>query len=134
MPFKLTRQRCVLQGQPAHLMAMFSRSSRTRWKRRVNRRKLNSEPYKKWIRLQPCVACRSPGPNEAAHTHGSGAGTALKGNDRRCIPLCRMDHTDGDNAYHRIGETAFCELFGIDLEAVIESLQARYRRETGREP
>jgi len=61
------------------------------------------------IRKLPCICCGSPPPSEAHHikTRGSGG----KDDFFNLIPLCKLDHTMGENAWHRIGSITFLKRF-----------------------
>ncbi len=94
--------------------------------------------YAAWLRKQHCTACeRTPGGSsaraiEAAHTGGlkHGAGTALKSDWRRMIPLCKWCHTLSPVSYHTLGEERWLEYRPIDLPAVIERLRREYEEQS----
>lgn len=77
----------------------------------------------RFIRGLPCLVpgCRHTD-IQAAHIrmasrlHGKldDAGTGRKPDDKWALPLCRLHHTDGPEAQHRIGEQAFWLRHGID--------------------
>ena len=53
------------------------------------------EAYKTWVRLQPCIVCRTTPPSEAHHAGGHGLSQLPP--DSTCIPLCRQCHRDRHN-------------------------------------
>ncbi len=61
--------------------------------------------------------------SDAHHVRkGTFAGIARKPPATRTVPLCRALHEE----YHRIGYTAFCEKYDIDLEAQLRRINAEY--------
>jgi len=57
---------------------------------------IHDEPYKKWLKTQPCVKCRREkieGVLDIVPTH-QGGGMALKGDDTAAMPLCVYCHAD----------------------------------------
>ena len=52
------------------------------------------------VKALPCVICGAQGPNDAHHVQSGRYGTR-KASDWEVIPLCRKDHTEGPQAYHR---------------------------------
>ena len=90
--------------------------------------------YRAWIRRLPCSICGALWRVEAAHT-GSDGGMSMKSSDYSCIPLCRSCHTAGRGAYHQIGRRTFERTYGIDLQALVKSLNVRWAAEQrGGEP
>jgi len=92
--------------------------------RRDNR--IRSAAHLKWIRGFACAVrgCVQM-PIEAAHVRlGSNSGVGIKPDDSRTIPLC--GGLEGHHAeQHRIGERAFAEKYGLDLEALWQALWAK---------
>jgi hypothetical protein len=84
--------------------------------------------YRAWIRTLPCVACGSRWEIEAAHT-GSDGGMAQKASDYSCVPLCRICHTSGRNAYHRVGKEEFERRSGIDFARLVRALNIAHQAE-----
>ena len=73
--------------------------------------------YRKWIKGQPCVKCKST-MTEPHHTETGGMG--MKGSDYAAVPLCRSCHVWHDN----IGKKTFWR--GWDLEQIIKGYNDRY--------
>ena len=97
--------------------------------RRVERRgPPRDSSYRAWIRSLHCVACGSRWEIEAAHT-GSDGGMSQKASDFSCVPLCRICHTSGRNAYHRVGKEAFERTSGIDLARLVRALNIAHEAE-----
>jgi hypothetical protein len=84
-----------------------------------------SAKYRAWIRTFPCVACGFEYAIEAAHTGPHGL--SQKASDLTCIPLCRDHHRVGYDALDRIGPKRFAATFGIDVPALILSLNCSAR-------
>ena len=84
---------------------------------------MKDKRYLEWIRTQPCIVCFRPA--EAHHAGERGLGQKCP--DREAIPLCPGHHRrDGwPDSAHRLGKK-FWTYHGIDLDAVIRKLQARY--------
>ncbi len=75
-----------------------------------------SEDYLAFVRRLPCLACNRS-PSEAHHTKK--AGTGLKGDDTRAVPLCTEHHREHDN----LGRETFQKKYGLDFkEAIINCL------------
>lgn len=66
----------------------------------LEKRKRTHDPhYLAEIRKCPCLACGKEAPSEAHHIRSRGNGG---GDDWfNIMPLCRMCHTQGQNAWHR---------------------------------
>ena len=97
--------------------------------RRVERRGPPRDScYRAWVRTLPCAACGSRWQIEAAHT-GSEGGMSQKASDYSCVPLCRICHTVGRTAYHRIGKEAFERKWGIDFAEWVRALNIAYKAE-----
>lgn len=69
------------------------------------------------IRRLPCIVCRKPGPNDAAHIRSGSlfynkrrTGFGEKPDDKWTLPLCRADHDE----QHRGNELAFWRRHGIN--------------------
>src|ERR1700689_4938475 len=90
-------------------------------KRKIRRGPPRDPAYRAWIRTLPCTICGAAWRVEAAHT-GYDGGMAMKPSDYSCIPLCKNCHTAGRGAYHRIGRPTFERIFGVDLQAVVKTL------------
>lgn len=80
-----------------------------------------------YIRRLPCVACRAPAPNDAAHVRFGdaargkiNAGMQRKPDDRWTLPSCRADH----ERQHGMNERAYYEGLGVDALALCEALHA----------
>ena len=98
-------------------------------KSRPKKSEPGSSAYLKWVRSLPCVVCNGArGKSEAAHTLILGnAGTGKKSTCKSCIPLCCWDHTLRFDSYHGIRpESEWAELHGIDLPALVQSLNDLY--------
>jgi hypothetical protein len=101
---------------------------------------LKDPAYRKWITSLPCVVClfhpvsQSKGysfvvqttQSEAAHV--GDRGLSQKCSDRLTIPLCRRHHRIGPEAHHVLGKN-FWEHHGLDRDALITELNARYENE-----
>jgi hypothetical protein len=87
------------------------------------------ERYRAWVRSLPCAACGIEPAGEAAHT-GSDGGMQQKASDFSCIPLCRVCHTVGPYAYHRIGKKAFARRHALDIVTLTERLNASWQSRT----
>ena len=62
------------------------------------------------------------------HT-GSDGGMSQKASDFSCVPLCRICHTSGRNAYHRVRKEAFERRSGIDLARLVRALNIAHQAE-----
>lgn len=69
------------------------------------------------IRRLPCIVCRKPGPNDAAHIRSGSlfynkrrTGFGEKPDDKWTLPLCRADHDE----QHRGNELVFWRRHGIN--------------------
>lgn len=78
--------------------------------------------YLAWIRTQPCLVCRKPGPSDPAHLRSAAlrygkphTGLGEKPDDRWAVPLCRKHHEE----QHAFGsELAWWAAQGIEPFAV----------------
>ena len=74
--------------------------------------------HRAWVRGHACSACGSEAGIECAHVRtGTDGGTGLKPSDKWCISLCKSCHSD----QHRMGETTFEIMWGIDMKALAEA-------------
>jgi len=80
-----------------------------------------SVQYRAWIRSLPCAVCGTSFGVEAAHTGPHGV--QQKASDYSCIPLCHPHHRTGNDALDKIGRLAFEQRFGLEIAAIIETLQ-----------
>lgn len=91
----------------------------------VKRPRVKDAKYLKAIRKLPCLCCQQT-PSQAAHVRiGSNAGTGLKPDDRRTVPLCHKHHME----QHSLGEYTFWGRVSLDLdgiEAIMDALRAAY--------
>jgi hypothetical protein len=102
--------------------------------RKIRRGPPRDPAYLAWIRTLACTICGSVWRVEAAHTGGDG-GISMKGSDYSCVPLCKYCHTAGGQAYHRIGKREFERKHGINFQALVKALNARWAAEQrGGEP
>jgi hypothetical protein len=94
------------------------------------------EPYKMWIRKQPCVVCEAMRilsyrftflTIEAAHVGERGLGQRCP--DRQCLPLCIEHHTAGPHSHHVLGKR-FWSHFGLDRFELIADFNRRFDAET----
>ena len=94
-------------------------------KRRKAYRHLTDEPFRAFIRSQPCILWGKPGhrcgPSEAAHVENADRGVADRGH---LVPLCRMGHTRSPLSWHMLGPASFCERWGVTLDG-LRALAAR---------
>lgn len=65
-------------------------------------------------------------PTEAAHVGNRGLGQKCP--DQQTVPLCKVHHTEGRDAHHVLGRK-FWEYHGLDRDALLSELQARYELE-----
>ena len=89
--------------------------------------------YLAWVRTLDCVVCqaRSSGSVwiEAAHTKVLGPkAMGQKTSDFSAIPLCYQHHQVNPDCYHRLGERAFAFRHGLDLGALVHTLNDLYRQ------
>lgn len=114
---------------------------RSRIKRHApKRRSGDSDPaYKAWIRTLPCVACflklwgweqifsmSEPGVIMSESAHVGRRGLSQLAPDRTCIPLCGFEHhREGRESHHKL-QKKFWETHGLDRDALIAELNARY--------
>lgn len=123
--------------------------------RSASRRRFGKDPaYLEWLHTLPCLCCWGfPGgyqpsgtclvyweyerlngnpsqgtPTEAAHV--GLRGLSQKCPDREAIPLCREHHTQDPFSSHRMGKK-FWEHYGIDRDALIQSLNRAYKESNG---
>jgi hypothetical protein len=91
--------------------------------------------YLWWIKTQPCCVCEAQHHPHLTTTyahHAGARGLGQKADDRTAIPLCWRHHDRGSSAsIHTLGKW-FWGRYGLDRNAVIAELQARYEGETGR--
>ena len=79
--------------------------------------------HRAWVRRHHCCV---PGclniPIECAHVRrGTDGGVGLKPSDRWTVSLCTMHHAE----QHRIGETSFESLYGLDLLGLAKAFTER---------
>lgn len=88
-----------------------------------------SDKYLKWIRQQPCIVTQlCSGKSEAHHEDIlKSGGTACKGHDSTCLPLCRLHHAER----HQMGRDTFFERWAIDPAFEIVRHLTRYMVERG---
>lgn len=83
--------------------------------------------YLRWIDAQLCVV---PGCQNLPSHHHQPPKSSCDWDDRRTIPACGEHHL---NAYpysiHRLGVKGFEERYGLDVEAIMDDLNARYDAE-----
>ena len=84
----------------------------------------SNENYKAWICEMPCTRCGVEGRSEAVHT---GADVGKKESDYSCIPLCSNCHTDGQGAYHLVGEAIFERRFGVCCAQIVARLNREWK-------
>lgn len=120
--------------------------------RSATRNKVGKDPaYLRWIRSLLCVVCFRSSWMEmiqrgevwrmgreyncyTRHDHGTEAahvgdrGLSQKCPDLETLPLCRWHHTEGPESHHRLGKR-FWQVWGLDRDALVKELQARYSRE-----
>ena len=83
----------------------------------------DSEKYKSWIRLLPCLAC---GDYHSVPHHvrlPGHCGMGQKPDDLFCVPLGQIPC---HNELHNIGEMRFWDQHNIDIKMEIISLHVRY--------
>lgn len=76
--------------------------------------------YASWLRSISCIICRNP---EVQLHHWQKKGHGYMGGkveEKRLIPLCHSHHKD----YHDKGRETFSLKYGVDIENVIERLEA----------
>ena len=80
----------------------------------------------RWFQMQECAVPLCGGwPSECAHVVSRGAG----GTAEDIIPLCAHHHTE----QHAVGVQTFAGTYHMDLAALAEDYDARYRLAQGRE-
>lgn len=83
------------------------------------------------LRCCPCLKCGMDPAGEAAHirrsspAHAKFNGMSAKPADRYSVPLCAGCHRQDHDALHRIGESLFFHILGIDPLLVAERLYAQ---------
>lgn len=122
-PFRIVRR------APLRRYTQPRRYTRPRPIRRHPRRNQAEDPaYRAWIITLPCVVCQRYGYRQTTRTEGhhhGPRGLSQKAPDRRLLPICIVHHQSGSTAIHVLGRR-FAEYHGIDLEAEIARLNARY--------
>jgi hypothetical protein len=121
--------RIANQAAPGTLLDKRRRSNRVRSDAPGQRKpRERDEAYLKLVRKLPCLRC---GSNLciAAHVRMSAPGESpvgigTKPDDSRVLPLCEWCHTNGMDAQHRVGETAFYSELGIDPIKLAKKLYA----------
>ncbi len=91
------------------------------------------EPYKAWIRLLPCIVCRTwdlrilgyHGRVECAHI--GQRGLSQKCLDRETIPLCIWHHRLGPQSVHALGK-GFWGYWRLSRPELIAEYQRRFER------
>lgn len=116
------------------------RKLRKLWARVKGDRPARDPEYLKWLRSKRCIrpGCRCRAPYwskdalsialrivEAAHTGSHGI--SQKASDYDAIPLCRFAHQEAKDAQGK--SRTWFEDHGLDREAVIASLRAKYESE-----
>ena len=113
---------------------ILERKPQRQQERKIRRGPPRDPSYRAWIRTLPCTICGSVWKVEAAHT-GCDGGMSMKASDYSCVPLCKNCHTAAKGAYHRIGKFAFKRNYGIDLQALVKSLNVSWAtQQRGGEP
>jgi len=91
--------------------------------------------YMSFIKSQQCCACeklRLLNFGTIYAHHAGPHGLSQKSPDRTCIPLCWRHHDRNSTAsIHTLGKR-FWLVYGLDRNALIEELNARYDSECGR--
>lgn len=88
----------------------------------VKRPRVKDAKYLKAIRKLPCLRCQQT-PSQAAHVRiGSNAGTGLKPDDRRTVPLCHKHHME----QHSRGEKTFWATMDFNKEVIMAALVEAY--------
>ena len=94
-----------------------------------NRGRERNAGYLQFLRRQPCVVCRSAGPNDAAHLRMASpsrgktpTGMQVKPSDKYAVAMCRTCHT----VQHSGSEARFWSERGIDPFAAADRLFSDY--------
>lgn len=97
--------------------------------------KVSPDPaYMAEVKQLPCCVCGAPPPSDAHHCqhwpddienhpYTRLPGAAMKSGDRDTIPLCKADHQDGPEAFHR-GKETWREKHGPDYSYIERTRQA----------
>jgi len=78
--------------------------------------------YLNWLKLLRCIVCLAAG-CDPCHV-GPIRGMRQKCSDYEAVPMCRTHHDE----QHRLQKT-FWAKYGLDRDAIIASLNARYKAE-----
>jgi hypothetical protein len=91
--------------------------------------------YLAWVACQQCIVCEAQHKPQfsRSYAHHAGArGLSQRAADRTAIPLCWKHHDRGSSlSIHTLGKK-FWTVYGLNRNAVIAELQARYDLEHGR--
>ena len=102
---------------------------------------LKDERDKEWIRTLDCLVCylrlfgvelffsrREDGVRMSEAAHVGPRGMSQKCSDRETLPLCVEHHREGKDAHHVL-QKRFWSYHGLDRDALIAELNARYELE-----
>ena len=84
--------------------------------------------YLDWLHGWPCLICRVHGIE--AHHEPSKSRDPAGWHDRKTLPLCDSHHR-GRWGIHSLGVEGFQTKHGVDIEAEIAKLNAKYEEEHG---
>lgn len=83
--------------------------------------------YLAFLRTEPCTCCgRRPPGTEAAHIRIGLFAKGMKPHDKHAVPLCSWCHRDGPEAQHKMNETEFWRMWGMDPFEIAASFYAVY--------
>ena len=93
------------------------------------------------VKKLPCVVCGAPGPSDAHHCQDKPPkdmgwiyeqmpAAGRKSGARDTIPLCKWDHQDGPEAYHR-GKKSWRAKHGNDYDYIKQTREAVRARSQG---
>lgn len=87
---------------------------------------LRNNKYKQYLYDKPCEVCGNI-PSDPAHTKNNG--TASKGPDSSCAPLCRLHHQEYDHGKN--GKRGFETKYNVVMASIAEEWYTRYLAESG---
>jgi hypothetical protein len=117
VPFRVASHRRCIACERAHLIGLHRGYVAKKPKRRPA-----DSPHVKWVRTLPClIHGKTCGGGTAHHVRiATGGGTALRPDDRWCVPLCHELHMEG----HDKGWLTFQAKYRVDLRAEAAKIAA----------
>jgi len=84
---------------------------------------VTNEPFRNWIRSQPCFICTHVGIKQATHTECAHVRTRRNNGDfANLLPFCTTHH----QRQHRMGIVGFSRMYEVDMTQAGIDYQQKY--------